>query len=148
MFVFFVETYRDFFGVSKKDINTLPFIDRANIWFKHGFMYNIKFTSEEQALIKRMEALETFDEVIALTTEVYGFCVDALKKKKEDEEKLTLDDVEASEFNEDSLSDDELDDIIFDEATEEEDDDQNQSPTSGDADEEKSSEMSPARRKP
>ena len=135
---------RDFFGVSKKDINTLPFIDRANIWFKHGFMYNIKFTSEEQALIKRMEALETFDEVITLTTEVYGFCVDELKKKKEDEKKLTLDDVEASEFNEDSLSDDELDDIIFDEATEEEDDDQNQSPTSGDADEEKSSEMSPA----
>ena len=62
---------RDFFGTSKLDINTLNFIDRANIYFKGGFNLGIRFNDEERAFIKRMENAETFKEVLELTEEIF-----------------------------------------------------------------------------
>lgn len=60
----------DFFGLSNKDINSYIFIDRANIYFKSTGL-PINFSPVEKKFIKRMEDLETFDEVIALTSEIY-----------------------------------------------------------------------------
>ena len=77
---------RDFFGLSKKDVNTMPFIDRANIWFKHGVMYNIKFNEEDRKYIRRMETAETFDQVIELADEIYGYCIEVAKKEKAEKE--------------------------------------------------------------
>jgi hypothetical protein len=62
---------RDFFGTSKLDVQTLPFIDRANIYFKGGFAMGLKFDSEERVFLKRMEDTETFDDVLTLTEEIY-----------------------------------------------------------------------------
>jgi len=62
---------RDFFGTSKLDVHTLPFIDRANIYFKGGFAMGLKFDAEERAFLKRMEDAETFNEVLTLTEEIY-----------------------------------------------------------------------------
>ena len=63
---------RDFFGIQNKDINGLSFIDRANIYFKNGTNFGIKFTPEEKSLIKKIESTETFDDVVKLTDEIYG----------------------------------------------------------------------------
>lgn len=62
---------RDFFGTAKLDINTLNFIDRANIYFKGGFNLGIRFNDEERDFIKRMENAETFKEVLELTEEIF-----------------------------------------------------------------------------
>jgi hypothetical protein len=66
---------RDFFSLKKerKDLNTLTFIDRANIFFKGGYLMNIDFTQEEQAFIKRMEEAETFADVVAIADDVYAY---------------------------------------------------------------------------
>lgn len=72
---------RDFFGISSKDINSLSFIDRANLYFKNGTHLNIKFDDAEKALINKMSATETFDDVVNLTDEIYGIY---LKKAKEE----------------------------------------------------------------
>lgn len=64
---------RDFFGIKNKNINALTFIDRANIYYKGGLQnLNIQFTPEERELLARMDKLETFDDVIELTEEIYN----------------------------------------------------------------------------
>jgi hypothetical protein len=65
---------RDFFGIKNKDVNSLTFIDRANVYFKGGLQsLNIIFTDQEKKFIDRMERLETFDEVLELTEELYNY---------------------------------------------------------------------------
>jgi hypothetical protein len=66
---------RDFFGLKegKKDINSLGFPDRLNIYFKGGTQMGIKFNTEEEGFVKRVEAAETFDEVIAITDDLYAY---------------------------------------------------------------------------
>ena len=45
---------RDFFGTANRDINSMNFIDRLNIYFKGGNIHsNITFSPEEKAFIKR-----------------------------------------------------------------------------------------------
>lgn len=64
---------RDFFGIKGRNVNALSFIDRANIYFKAGAHIIVNFSNEEKVFIKRMERLETFEEVIALAAEIYEF---------------------------------------------------------------------------
>lgn len=66
---------RDFFGLikNKRDINTMTFIDRVNIYFKGGYAMNIQFTKEELGYIKRMEEAETFAEVIDIVNDIYQY---------------------------------------------------------------------------
>jgi len=64
---------RNFFGIDGVDINSLTFIDRANIFYKSlPGHFPLKFTPAEQRLIDRIGATESFDDVVALTDEIYG----------------------------------------------------------------------------
>ena len=42
---------RDFFKIKNKDVNTLMFIDRINLYFKGGVTLGVKFTDEEKAFV-------------------------------------------------------------------------------------------------
>lgn len=64
---------RDFFGLKGRDVNSLSFIDRMNIFFKGGFAMGIKFDAAEKAFIKRAEEAETWSQVLELTEEIYRF---------------------------------------------------------------------------
>lgn len=106
---------RNFFGVVGKDINTLPFIDRINLYFKGGVSLNIKFSVEEQALVNKIAAAETFEEVIALADEVYAFS----KAKKQAQSQTSNEDDEDDQDNidvdaGDDMSDAEDDDMLSD----------------------------------
>lgn len=80
---------RDFFGTSKRDINQMSFIDRANVYFKGGFVSNrIQFDAVERAFLARIEALETWDDTVALTEEIYRFC-----KKRMEEQMLNIEEI-------------------------------------------------------
>lgn len=69
---------RDFFNLKKnnKNVNELPFIDRANIYYKGGAFLNIQFSETEKRFLDRMAKTETFDDVLALSREIYSFAKD------------------------------------------------------------------------
>ena len=66
---------RDFFGTKHRDIDSYPFIDRANIYFKGGFDLGITFSEEEKELLKKIEKTESFSDVVAVTEEVFKWAM-------------------------------------------------------------------------
>ena len=72
----------NFFGLEKLDINELNLIDKINIHFKIGAFLQVRFTKEEEVIIKRCENLKTFEEVLALSKELFG------KQKEESKDKM------------------------------------------------------------
>lgn len=109
---------RDFFKLRGKDINSLSFIDRANIYFKGGIAFNIKFNAQEKALIARMENAETFDDVLDITNAVFTYARTDEKQKRQEtlEQALDLSEQEqSSELNGDEEFDDQ--DYDFDDAS-------------------------------
>ena len=75
---------RGFFGVKLEDMKHLPFADRANVYFKLGARAEVVFTPSEQNLIDRIEAAETFEDVMSLAKEFMDVAKD---------EKSELDDI-------------------------------------------------------
>ena len=64
---------RNFFGTANRDINSFSFIDRMNMYFKGGILLGIKFSDVERKFIDAVANAETFDEVIALTEEIFTY---------------------------------------------------------------------------
>ena len=73
---------KDFFGLRGKDIHSMNFIDRINLYFKIGSITQIEFNDEEQPYIDRCNKLETFEEVMELALELFE------RQKEITEEKL------------------------------------------------------------
>jgi hypothetical protein len=102
---------RGFFGPPGTDFNTYNFIDRLNVYFKGGVSLGIKFSSDEKPFVKKIENAETFQEVLTLTDEIYGFC----KSKGEDQKRNTIDDMEYEESKDDDDYDGDYEDFDVDE---------------------------------
>lgn len=103
---------RDFFGTSKKNANDMSFIDRLNMYFKGGAMGTlgrIIFSKEEAPFVKRVENAETFEDVVALTEEIYRF-----SKDKGEEQQQQMEDFRMAEGEEDGDELEEGDDFDFD----------------------------------
>jgi len=60
----------DFFSLDR-DINEYPLIDRINLHFKVGMFAAVDFTAEELVYVDRVAACETWEDVVALATELY-----------------------------------------------------------------------------
>lgn len=86
---------RDFFGLKNREVNSMTFIDRMNIYFKGGYAMNIQFNAEERKFIKRAEEAETWAEVLQLTEEIYAYA-----KSKKEEENNQKDDLFSSDEDE------------------------------------------------
>ena len=113
---------RDFFGTLTKDVNAMSFIDRLNIYCKGGSMLGIKFNAEEKAWVAKVEAAETFDEVLTLTEQIYAWS----KQKMEDEqEEASNDRKKSGDFGD---NDSDYDNSSDDDS---EDDDESENETSG-----------------
>lgn len=106
---------KNFFGVKDRDIDSLPLIDRVNIFFKNGAQYNIKFSDAEKAFISRIENAETFSDVIGIASDMYSYGIEEKKQapsmamniEDSDEESDGMEFDEDSEFESDS--DDDMD---------------------------------------
>lgn len=84
---------RDFFGTSTRDVNSMSFIDRANMYFKGGVLLGVKFNdNEEHAFIRRMENSETFEDVIKLTEDIFLW-----SKKRAEEQQINIEDLVMTE---------------------------------------------------
>lgn len=65
---------RDFFGIKYKDVNSLPFIERLNLYTKSQYTAEyIRFTTEEMVYVRKVQNLETWEDVLALTGEIYDY---------------------------------------------------------------------------
>ena len=74
---------RDFFGVALRNLNTLPFIDRVNLITKSDYTLDILFNQEETALLDKVKAIETWDDTVKVTDELWAFAKDEMSKIKE-----------------------------------------------------------------
>jgi hypothetical protein len=73
---------RDFFGVKTRDLSQLLLIDRINLYYKVGFNCGVKFTSEEQLFLRRVDLCNTEDDVIKLAEEIYEYSKASHEEKK------------------------------------------------------------------
>ena len=64
---------RDFFGLSGRNVDTMTFIDRLNIFSKSGYTMDIQFTDEELVMIEKVKDCETWDDVLRVTNEVWDY---------------------------------------------------------------------------
>ena len=75
---------RDLFGLKKIDkIADLPLIDRINLQYKIGWLIDVPFTAAELPLAQRVATTITWDDVVALSKEIY----DLAKQQQKDQDK-------------------------------------------------------------
>lgn len=90
---------RDFFGIAAiDDVQQLGLIDRINLHFKLGTIFNIGFSEEEMEWVSKIEKLETFDEVLELCDSLYEYC-------KDNEQQLNFDSMDFADYSSDDDSD-------------------------------------------
>ena len=70
----------DFFSLENEDMSKMAFIDRLNLHYKIGAYHMIQFSSEEQLFVDRAGEVETWEEVLELSYDIYGY----LKSKQEE----------------------------------------------------------------
>ena len=74
---------RDFFGVAFRNLNTLPFIDRVNLLTKSDYTLDIDFNAEETVLLDKVKAIETWDDTVRVTNELWAFSKEEMSKLSE-----------------------------------------------------------------
>jgi cobalamin biosynthesis protein CobT len=72
---------RDFFGIKDEDINAMSFINRLNMFTKSGGtlgdnILGISFSAQEQILLKEVEGVETWEDVLRVTEKVWNYSKD------------------------------------------------------------------------
>ena len=73
----------DFFSVVDEELAELSFADRINLQFKIGLFVDIQFTDQEQEIVDKVNACETFDEVLEVSKLVQGVDLEWMKNKEE-----------------------------------------------------------------
>jgi len=110
---------KDFFGIANRNIDKMAFIERLNIFTKSQYTMELPFSNEEQILIEKVKACETWEDVLRVTGEVFEY-------SKDEQYEMNLQDFRGMSSVTDDL-DDEYDDYddydTFDEEQPEYDDD-------------------------
>ena len=96
----------NFFDVKSRDFADLPFIDRINLFFKIGHLIKVPFTNAEQMIVTRVGRTMTFDDVIALSLEIFE-----ASKTKNEEAEMSMTEFDKNE--EESDDDSDFDDTAF-----------------------------------
>jgi hypothetical protein len=75
---------RDFFKIKNRNLNCMLLIDRINLYYKIGPFFNVKFNEQEIVFIRKIDAIDTFDDVIAVCKELYDYCKEELEQKRQE----------------------------------------------------------------
>jgi len=86
---------RDFFGLKGRDINSMSFIDRLNLYTKSSYTMDIQFNDIEKDFVERVQACESFEEALKLTDEIWDY-----SKEEQQQTEMPQDDF-GYEFDED-----------------------------------------------
>jgi uncharacterized protein YegL len=73
MYKDFASPEKNFFDIEGKDINTLPLIDRVNLFFKIGKFKNVQFQDQEKPLVQQVADARTFDEALNAAIAIYDY---------------------------------------------------------------------------
>jgi hypothetical protein len=73
-----------FFGNHKSD--ELLLIDRINLYYKVGARLVITFTQKEKQFLAKIDAAQTWQDVVRISVELYEYCAQELKERIENEE--------------------------------------------------------------
>jgi hypothetical protein len=99
---------KDFFGIKDRNINEMSFIDRLNLFTKSQYTTTwIDFTAKEMTFVRKVENLETWDDVLRVTDEIYEY-------SKNEQQELELKDFEYDDNGDEYEADEDL----FDESDE------------------------------
>lgn len=84
----FVKAYKellqkDFFGTQGVDLNTLPFLDRMNLFCKGGPAQGIDFSPYERTLVEMVDSTETYDDVIRVSKLVAQYSKEEQEAKRQ-----------------------------------------------------------------
>jgi len=82
---------RNFFNIKDKNPQSFFLIDKLNLLAKLGTSISITLTPQEQPYFDRMMNLETFDEVVVLTKELYAYSVKEQQERKSEQKKKEKD---------------------------------------------------------
>ena len=63
---------RDFFGTNGRELTSYKLIDRLNLHFKVGSHVSIPFSDDEMKIVKRIESLDSFEDVISCVRDIYN----------------------------------------------------------------------------
>lgn len=74
---------KDFFGTQGVDLNTLPFLDRMNMFCKGGPAQGIRFSEYEKKLVDLAEATETYDDVIEVAIKITEYAKQEKEEKRQ-----------------------------------------------------------------
>jgi len=85
---------RNFFGINDRDVNTMSFINRLNIFTKSQYTLPISFNDEETALLEKVKAVESWDDVIRVVDEIYQYSKDEQFEMMNDFEQFVQSDSE------------------------------------------------------
>ena len=97
---------RDFFGVAFRNLNTLPFIDRVNLITKSDYTLDIDFNAEETVLLDKVKTIETWDDAVRVTNELWAFAKEEMSKLSEHGGHEGFDDSDSDYDDSDSYGED------------------------------------------
>ena len=90
----------DFYGLQDRDINTLSILDKINMRSKSLERMNITFTDEELKIVKKVDKIKSFDDVVKLAKQILKY-----QKQKDQEQMMDVNDIQMpSEKSEDGKS--------------------------------------------
>ena len=139
----FIKSYRalladGFFGGTVDAINDMGLIDRINTYFKCGMSAGVEFSAEEKQWLPRIETLETWEEVVKVTDELFEFCKQELEEQRQREEEEAAnqeeEDGEDGEEGEGDSADYDDEDDYFDFSDDEESEDDDTESSAADTD--------------
>lgn len=76
---------RDFFGLSKKEINKRSFMDRLNVFSKSRGLVKVYFNEKEQPYVDLAMAVETWEDVIEACRKIYEFVKNEIQNENDAE---------------------------------------------------------------
>ena len=98
-------TERDFFGLKGRDVNKMSFIDRLNLFTKSQYTSDwIEFSAQEMVFVRKVENLETWEDVLRVTNEIYEY-------SKTEQNEIEMNDFQNVYSSSDSNPDDEYEEI-------------------------------------
>jgi len=95
---------RDFFGLGKRDINKMAFIERLNLYTKSQYTLPIQFSNHEEMLVEKVKACETWEDTVRVTDEIYNY-------SKNEQYEMMLDDLASQEYSDEYGDDDYENDV-------------------------------------
>lgn len=96
---------KDFFGLKGRSANSLPFIDRLNLFTKSQYTLPVDFNEKETKLLDKVKASESWEQVVAVTDEIYNY---SKEEQLDYENELDFED----DYDYDDTEDDSLDDEV------------------------------------